>query len=192
MELPESSEKESCKHALSETQRELAACKGIMQDLLNRRLSFWEEAVGSDAVLDMLRDRKIAEKYLQHQQSDFRFIALNIIRDHWKPDEQFIAICEKLVDSDDDARVRAAAVTSLGVCCDSTGDRRIGQVLARMVADAAQPEALRKSAYHALMQLDRGGVYLEASVPMSDSPMQFPDDVDWALVSSYLPNSLSV
>src|SRR5271157_5302441 len=129
----------------------------------------------------MLQTKEVAENYIKHPNPNYRIVAVTIIQDHWKPDEKFAAICEELATVDVDVGVRCAAITFLGVYYDSTGNRKIGQFLARMVETPSNLEFLKKSAYIALWQLARGGYSLYGNMLMSPGTMQFPVDVDWSL-----------
>jgi hypothetical protein len=178
-------EKKSLAELLDEARRELAACKAIGQELVRKRQESWEELAGREAVLAMQEDRKLAERYLEHPNRDYRLAALEILRDHWKTGRQSAATWERLLDTDEDVVVRGAAATALGSLFESTNDRRIGRLLARIVEDASQPEGLRTSAYLALRELVEG--WEVATQYMLTLPIGagLPDDLDWSLVSRF-------
>jgi hypothetical protein len=163
-----------------------ASLQDLKKDVKNTRQMLLEELVGRDVVQAMLQSREVAERYIDHPEAKYRCVAIATITDHWNADEQFAATCERLATADDDVNVRMAAITTLGKYYDSTGNRRIGQMLARMVQAASYPEILRHSAYEALWQLARGGDSLTTWRLLAPAPMQFPGDVDWSLISHFL------
>lgn len=191
----ERTEQESLIRQLCEARSQVAAMKAMTQDLktavkeTHKRLL--EEMVGSDVVLAMVQNRVVAERYLEHPDPKYRCVAIGILTNHWKPDESFAATCERLAVGDDDVDVRSAAITSLGVYYERTGNRRIGTILARLVEAAMSPK-LRRSAYLALWQLVRGGDSLNEYLLMSQATVQIPDDLDWSLVSPFLSGDSSV
>jgi hypothetical protein len=106
-----------------------------------------------------------------------------ILKDHWGPDSKFIKSCEEIAYNDPDVQVSSMALAVLSGCFIRTDDRRVGELIARLVRDESKPKMLRSTAYSSLLTIR--GMPIDDFLAATDST--FPAKVDWAFVDSFLP-----
>ena len=162
--------------------------KSVFADFDRTRLAFWEGRAGP-LLAEMLGGRRAAERFLKHPDAHIRTVALEVLEQHWMPDDNLWHACERMAFEDPDSQVRNMAIIVLGSCFEYTDDPRVGRLLAVATHDEQYPTAFRSAAYRGLYRL-RGtsltwpGLY---SYPPADFP--FPEGVDWSFVDSFLDES---
>jgi hypothetical protein len=122
----------------------------------------------------------VAFRHLCHPKPKYRIAAIVLLAYRWGITSEAEAVLEQLLFSDPDADVRGLAATEIGAYHRRSGNRRIGDMLARVVNDESESAQVRESAYRALFLLP------EAFMPFPSIAFRFPDDVDWAFVDSLL------
>jgi hypothetical protein len=80
--------------------------------------------------------------------------------------------------------VRLQALAALSGYYLHTDDRRIGEMVARMVYDDSSPLELRRDAYQTLFSIR--GMPTDALLKAASPAFRFPEDVDRAFVESFL------
>ncbi len=157
-----------------------------LADIRRKIKTMWEETAGAHAA-QMIESRASAESYLVHPDPQLRRAALFALKNEWGPDEALSRACEKLIFEDADSQVRALALTCLAGCYMHTDDRRIGELIARLVYDVSTPREVRWAAYRSLFHIR--GMPHEAFARVASPAFRFPEEVDWKLVQSFLPES---
>jgi hypothetical protein len=133
---------------------------------------------------NMLQSRTAAESFLCSPDPKIRYAALFVVAHHWGLTKEFADRCEDLVRNDPDTKVRIGALTKLGTFYSQSDDRRMGNILARIVYDAGQPIDLRTHAYRLLFLLR--GMPLAVKEKVWSPEFRFPEEVDWAFVESFV------
>jgi hypothetical protein len=165
--------------------------KGLLaekkQQFRQRYFAQLEAEVGAELFQEMLRSREAAEQLVAHAESKVRNAALYLVVQHWGLGEQYADLCESLAQSDPDVSVREQAICLLSGHYADRDNARVGRLLARMVRDEAEPASLRLNAFRGLICLRKRA--LDWRPRLND--LQFPRDVDWALVDSFdAPNTV--
>jgi hypothetical protein len=146
----------------------------------------WREDAPS-FVDKMLQDRADAERQLNNPDWKIRMTALSILQLHWEAvgEVDFADRCEDVGLHDVHPQVRSCAFMTLGVCYESTNDRRIGKLLAQVVLDESQPSQARRGAYLGLYYLC--GRRFRWAGALSDPPaiLRIPEEVNWVFVRSF-------
>src|SRR5262249_13747896 len=109
-------------------------CKQIIATVETQERQYWRQRAGP--VVDVMsQNRQEAERCLQHPDGKVRSAALNMLMYEWNAssDPHFLRSCERMALVDPDYEVRSLALTCLGSCYQSTGDGRIGKLLAELV-----------------------------------------------------------
>jgi hypothetical protein len=159
----------------------IAYAQGVKERMERGMRQRWEE-LGGTHVPSMLESRSSAESYLEDSDANLRTVALFILKDHWKPDERFGRMCERMALEDSDLNVRKLALATLAGCFSDTDDPRVGKLLASMVYDASLPESLRLTAYRSLFTVRPSPIATMIAIGSA----RFPADVDWEFVDSFL------
>jgi hypothetical protein len=146
---------------------------------------WWRELVG-DRLTSMLGNSTEAMNLLLDTDPRIRSVAIQVLTYYWRPTTSLTQACEQFAINDPDPDVRTQAISSLGISYLRTNDYRIRQLLASIVADDKQPEAIRTVAYDSLL------VVCGSSDPKFDAcikaqrPVRFPEDVNWSIVTESL------
>jgi hypothetical protein len=141
--------------------------KGVVADFAQLLIYFWK--------LDV------------HQKCTFLLMTVS----RWGATTAFRRLCIDVA-FHEDTQVRGVAMQCLASAIGPCADQWIGQVFASVVMDTTEPLAVRASAYIALFTLK--GIPMFASYPLTErgdlfARWQFPEDVDWSFVSSFLPHA---
>jgi hypothetical protein len=101
------------------------------------------------------------------------------LQQHWETARQFL-------EQDPDSDCRRMGASSLGILRKNTQDSTTLRVLAPVVRNTAENPFVRQTAYRAM----RGIIRYDPREPLGKPTPEFsfPEDVDWALVDSYLPH----
>lgn len=179
------SEHDDVKAVIQRARQSLQCSEEMLANHDRRHRQFLAEQAGP--LLDtMLHSRQDAENCLKHPDFKVRFVALNLLCSHWKPDQNFAKTCECMAFNDPDLQIRGVALSALGTCYRGTNDSRVGKLLAAIVHDEQEPASIRSSAYLALFSVP--GLIADWPGLHADPPtgLRFPDDVDWSFVNSFL------
>jgi hypothetical protein len=125
----------------------------------------------------------LGRNYLKHADPHARLAALLFYRDTSQRPPDFTEVCKQLALEDTDLTVRCCTLTGLGMSHWKTGDAVIGRLLAGFVGDETQPDEFRKLAYFNLFSITGQDDY------PNPQTFQFPQDLDWKFVESFLANS---
>ena len=167
-------------HAAEERRCALRAQKLYVEEVwLRRRRSMAREYSAA-----MMASRESAESFLNHSEPQLRQAALLCLKYDWEPDAAYQQHCERLLLEDSDVRVRSLALACLAECCRGTDHVRIGRLFASLVREESVATSLRCTAYRALFTLR--GMPPESVLQVATSKFRFPEEVDWALVDSFL------
>jgi hypothetical protein len=142
----------------------------------------WKELAGSH-LANMLKDVAAAINYLSHPDPNLRRVAMSIIYNHWKPTPEYSRLCENLLINDPDFAARFTALDILISYYFDSNDVRIGELLANIVYDNSKPINFRKLAYKGLFNV-RG---MPSRISFFNK-IQFPNEVDWSFVNTFLKN----
>jgi hypothetical protein len=135
----------------------------------------WAKFVGPVAFM-MVQDRGECERRLRDTNPMTRRAALCILEDIWEAvsDVAFARICEELAMADPDPLVQGFAFMILGRCYEQTQDRRIGNLLAKVVLDDSRHSDARLGAYIGLHCV-RG---LRPTLFLQKASFNVPNDFD--------------
>lgn len=144
--------------------------KEFVEDLENYAGKLVVEKVG--------RSHGASLEHLFHPKPKYRFAALQLLYLKWGLTQDVVDECEIMARSDTDANVRGLASQNLGSYYLGSGNRRISELLARIVCNKEEVADVRRSAYWSLFSLQENYDWERPSFPR----FKFPDDVDWAFV----------
>lgn len=136
-----------------------------------------------------VRDPGLAISWLDEADPNKRVAGLSSLVDRLGPAPWLLQKCEQLAFADPDQEVRDVALGCLGSLCHGTHDQKLGEKFAAIVGCESERPERRYLAYNNLFRL-RGDSW--DSWPVLTKPwvsFRFPDDVDWALVNSFLRTS---
>jgi hypothetical protein len=122
--------------------KELTALKELAKSLvakIDSKLGEVRERYRGDLDL-MLSERVIAERYLHNADASLRLLVLEILADHWGPDEAYYTECERLAAADPALSVRAYALKRLGFHYKGTTNERLLTLAARTARENANEE----------------------------------------------------
>jgi hypothetical protein len=156
--------------------------QSAVEQVRTAKRQLWEE-LGGVHTPRMLESRAAAESYLEHHDANLRTAAIFILKDHWKPDEWFTRMCERIAFQDSDLKVRKLALSTLACCFSNTDDPRIGKLLASLVNDASIPQELCLTAYRSLFTIRP--MPTDGVIAVGSASFRFPADVDWKFVDSF-------
>jgi hypothetical protein len=128
--------------------------------------------------------RPVVESFLTHENEQFRYIALEVLTNHWRLAEHWQTARDFLEhDSDDDCRRMGAS--SLEALKMNTKDRPTLEVLARVVCNEQEGKMVRVSAYTAM----HGVIHFNPRehFKMTCKWLNLFEEIDWDMVKSYLP-----
>jgi hypothetical protein len=151
--------------------------------VLQQRRSEWQEVIGPQ-FNEMLRDRMLAERYMQAADTNLRYVAVAMMSCDWKPTQQAAAIAKTLAVQDSDPRVRKAAVAVVMIYYAGTKNNKVTKLLADIVSDDRQPAEIRQVAYQGLFQVRGLPMGMWPIVTTAPNEFQIPHDIDWTFVNS--------
>lgn len=128
--------------------------------------------------------RPVVERFLTHEDEQLRYIALEVLTNHWRLAEHWQTARDFLEhDPDDDCRRMGAS--SLEALKMNTKDRLTLEVLARVVCNEQEDGMVRVSAYeamHSVIHFDP-----RKQFKMTCKGTSLLREIDWNMVKSYLP-----
>jgi hypothetical protein len=130
---------------------------------------------------DMLRSEMDTLKYLNHNNPKLRQAAIQLAYKHWTIPQEDSAEYERLVLTDVDNEVRAAAIRALGTCFARTKNLRIGRLLASLARNDELVDEIRLAAFTSLLRVHRNMDYTGRS-PLVPQTLA---DIDWEFVDEY-------
>jgi uncharacterized protein YjbI with pentapeptide repeats len=133
---------------------------------------------------DFLQARPVVERFLTHDDAQLRYIALEVLTNHWRLAEHWQTARDFLEhDPDDDCRRMGAS--SLEALKMNTKDRPTLEVLARVVCNEQEDGMVRVSAYTAM----HGVIHFNPRehFKMTCKWTSLLREIDWDMVKSYLP-----
>jgi hypothetical protein len=156
----------------------------VLSRAISERRERWRSMIGGLAD-QILFDRAIAESHLSNPNPEVRYVALCVMALEWKPTEHAAITAEGLLSQNIDEKMQVIALTVLGNYYEGTDDRRIGRLVAGIVADARRPLELRGTGYLALYKIKgiRPKTLPNAKAMLDET--RFQDQVDWAFVASF-------
>jgi hypothetical protein len=134
------------------------------------------------ALQNMLTNEAATIGYLDHPDDNLRRAGILLVFTHWGPAEQQIPVYERLALRDVNIDVRMTALSCLATCFYLSNDARINRLVASIVQNSAEDVSIRHKAYACLFTL-RG---LSTFDVAPGSSFNFPEDVDWDFVRSFL------
>jgi hypothetical protein len=152
--------------------------------LIDRVAKRWEAIAGPQAAR-MRESCAVTEAYLEHPDPRLRRAAMLALAHHWNADDQFRETYERIALHDPDPSVRALAVSRVGASYFHTDNRRIGEVIARLLLDERNARDIRAAAYLALFNIR--GMPPQVYPEIASDNFRVPEDVDWEFVKSFLP-----
>jgi hypothetical protein len=132
---------------------------------------------------DFLEARPVVESFLTHEDAQLRYIALEVLTNHWRLAEHWQTARDFLEhDPDEDCRRRGAS--SLALLKMNTKDRSTLAILARVVSNGREDKIVRIAAYAAM----KGVIHFDPreQFKMASRGLNLSQDVDWGMVESYL------
>lgn len=127
----------------------------------------------------MLESRKQATINLNDASDDTRAVAIRILADIWKQqDDVFVAKCKNLAISSS-GPVQESAIDALSSLFSDSKNREISAIMSSLVKDVNVPLCMRETAYLALLEINGR---METTL---DPTFDFPADVDWTLVDCF-------
>ena len=132
---------------------------------------------------DFLEARPVVERFLTHDDAQLRYIALEVLTNHWRLAEHWQTAKDFLEhDPDEDCRRRGAS--SLALLKMNTNDRSTLAVLAQVVRNEQEDKVVRIAAYAAM----KGVIHFDPreQLKMASRGLNLSQDVDWGMVESYL------
>lgn len=147
----------------------------------DRQRQYWADVAGA-ALDQMLSERAGVESFLQHWDPKLRVVALEVLADHWGPDERAANYCLDVLGSDADPEVVCASLNLLAdfyrASEQASEQAAVTQVVANIVLDESRDVSVREAAYKALHAIQ--------GTPVLAMPkawcFAFPFDVDWEFV----------
>jgi hypothetical protein len=146
------------------------------------RFAWHERLVGKEEMARLLRAQEATEQALASPDPRLRRCAVYLLEEHWHAEQQWIGTFEMMAAADPDIGVRQGAVVVLASFYHGSKDRRIGMLLAGIARSESEPAELRLDAYRGLIWL-RGLANVWQPLP---GKLEFPRDVDWGFVDSFL------
>ena len=116
------------------------------------------------------------EKYLQHEDPQLRYIALNVLTLHWKC-TRHRKTCEEFVLTDEDSENRRLGTIGLGALLEGTQDPEALDLLLQVFRDEEEEWHVRDSAYSAILYILGRPVNEQ---PSGSRRLDHATDVNWA------------
>jgi hypothetical protein len=164
---------------LSEWQSMKQEIRELENRLSDQQADLYQRYAGSNLKI-MLRERKSAEQFLNHEDPRLRFVSLAIILNHWGVTEAVVDHCILLAPRDCDVDVRQVALLCIGRYYQDTQQPSICGLLAKIAADEGTNADVREVAYDQLCRV--------AGIPWHRRKfigVTFPENIDWALLKKY-------
>jgi hypothetical protein len=163
------------KKDLEECQRELVELRaGIIpeQKIYSVLHSFGEAG--------FVQAKSDVEQYLEHDDSQLRYIALNVLTIHWRCTEHRTS-CERFIVNDPDSDNRRLGTIGLGALLQGTRDAEALRLLLNVFSDEDEEWHVRDSAYRAILYI--------LGRPASEQPsaarkMNYATDVNWEYIET--------
>jgi hypothetical protein len=155
-------------------------CKCCYQDLAKLRSGELED----DEVYDILHRfgdsefveaKTDVEKYLDHDNPQLRYIALNVLTIHWRCAEHR-KVCNEFILSDPDSDNRRLGTAGLGAVFQGTRDSAALKLLLQVFSDEDEEWHIRDSAYRAILYI-LGRRATEQ--PSAARQLNHAEDVNW-------------
>lgn len=157
----------------------------LRQRIIDRQMAHWKRLLGS-RLQEMMSSRSTTISFISDPEICVKRGALSLMAYYWDPDPSLEASYVQIAQSDQDADVRAAAVSCLIALYAVTTSARIKRICAELVSDELSPITVRKTAYLGIlqMQVPDSPELFQASISLMKSG--FEEIVDWDLVNSCL------
>jgi len=125
----------------------------------------------------------VVERFLTHEDDQLRYIALEVLTNHWRLAEHW-QTARDFLEHDPDEDCRRMGASSLEALKMNTKDRPTLAVLARVVCNEQEDKMVRESAYSAM----KGVIHFDPreQLKMACKGLNLSQDVDWDIVKSYL------
>lgn len=137
--------------------------------------------LGREQVMEAVPD---IERFLTSDDPQLRYVALEVLTLHFKL-QQHWETARRFLEQDEDSDCRRMGASALGILRKNTRDTDTLRILAPVVRNAAENLFVRQTAYRAMRSVIQYNPREPLGKPSAE--FNFPQDVDWALVDSYLP-----
>ncbi len=125
----------------------------------------------------------VVEEYLHHADPQFRYVALDVVGNHWHLAEHWDTAYSFLMqDIDSDCRRMGASV--LGGMMRDTQDVKTLRILASTVANTAEDKYVRQTAYRSMREILNYSPQEAWSIGKTGYDLQC--DADWEWIASFL------
>ena len=131
-----------------------------------------------------------AEQLLDHSDPKLRRAAISILSDT-SDVRRLLPKFLSLLARDQEPGVQMTLIRAIVACCSKSGNPAVSKVIAQIVASDALPIQVRDVAYQALFQINDAPVYSWPEVKRSLGDFQFPDDIDWRFVDTFINAKLT-
>jgi len=128
----------------------------------------------------LIQEKKEALDNIHNPNPAIREVSLHLSAFYWGMADDIADLCENLIYTDSNERVRLVSVKILGFSYSETKDSRIGRFLSKIVKDENWSDQARLAAYYALIKVD--GRHNHGVSQYKLSLM----DINWLLVEHYL------
>jgi hypothetical protein len=128
----------------------------------------------------MTSDKVLAHRYLGDRDPSLRLLALEVLADHWTPDEAYFEHCERLAAEDPVGTVRSRALRRLGEQYAGTSNSRLMTLAARLARDERNTESFAYGAYKVFCLI--AGIKMGRPKQLSDIKLLY---VDWGVLKPY-------
>ncbi len=141
-------------------------------------------AISSDQVYSLLHSfgeagfleaKPDVEGYLKHEDSELRYVALNVLALHWKCCEHR-KTCEEFILTDSESENRGLGTCGLGALLEGTRDPNALMLLLQVFFDEGEEWHVRDSAYSAILYVLGRPV---TEQPSATRKLDYMKDVNW-------------
>jgi hypothetical protein len=126
--------------------------------------------------------QSVVEQYLTNDDPELRYVALEVLTQHWQRPEHWNT-ARAFLEHDDDTHCRILGASALGSLKRNTSDPATLAVLASIVRDQQTNRNVREAAYAALCSV----LHYEPQEQLRFAArgVDLERDVDWELIKSY-------
>jgi hypothetical protein len=136
--------------------------------------------LAGEHITGMLHSAEEAEQYLESGEASLRLAALYLLYHHWRQTDSYAHRYERFAMCDSNEDVRIVALAHLGSYFSYTNDGRVSRMLASVVLDANEANAIRLAAYRNLVRVHGNLTGVRGMCAVS-----FPDAVNWGFVDRW-------
>lgn len=161
---------------------------GIAAEYADKTTKTLEHLLGTE-MDEVSSSRAATRRALSSSNNRFRRAALILLSWKWGLNEEDAQRCVRMVVTDPAADVRSEAIGCLVAYYEASKNLGIQQILARIVRDGTCSMEMRDQAYQGLHRVQDTPIEEWPEARRALGEFQFPDDVDWRFVDSFLTSS---